>query len=84
MDERVKADLIGRLMDVLPDAAGRLDKCIDDHETFRDMCKDYQECAVGLEHWRATPHVHAERIDEYSQLLMDLENEILWFLKEQE
>ena len=81
MDQQVKAGLVERLQKTLPDVAQRIETCLSEHETFQDMCENYQECALGLEHWRATPQRHKERIEEYAQLLQELEDEILQFLK---
>ena len=84
VDHQVKAGLVERLNDTLPDAAQRIEACLSEHETFQDMCENYEECALGLERWRASPERHKERIEEYVQLLQELENEILQFLKERE
>ena len=81
VDQQVKAGLVERLQNTLPDVTERIEACLCEHESFQDMCENYEECALGLERWRAAPERHGERIEEYSQLMRDLEDEILQYLK---
>jgi len=84
VDLHVRKELAARLREVLPDAADRIDRCLVEYETFRDICENYEECALGLQRWYAAPERFEQRIEEYSRLLLDLEDEILQFLKERE
>ena len=81
MDHQLTAGLVERLKDTIPDAAQRIEACLSEHETFQDMFENYEECALGLERWRAAPERNKERIEEYVQLLQELENEISQFLR---
>jgi hypothetical protein len=45
---------------------------------FRSLCEDYGEAVEALKFWSRSPDARAEkRITEYSQLLIELEREIL-------
>ena len=80
MDLYVKEGLVSRLLEIMPDAAERLDRCLGEYETFRDICENYEECTLGLQRWYAAREPIEGRIEEYSQLLRELEDEILQFL----
>ena len=54
-------------------------------ETFQTLCEDYRQCAVALKRWDASLAEEAlERKVEYSELMKELEDEILKNLNEYE
>jgi hypothetical protein len=44
--------------------------------SFRDLCGDYRKCASVLERWRRSGGVPSPRVDEYTELLDELTEEI--------
>ena len=50
-------------------------------KTFKSICEDYQKCAEALEHWnQSTLEKAPMRVNEYSALLAELEEEIRCYL----
>ena len=52
-------------------------------ESFQVLCQNYQKCAEALEYWTKSEHIEASnRQREYSDLLKELELEIIQSLEE--
>ena len=52
-------------------------------ETFQSICEDYQSCCEALDRWSLSKAEEAAaRKIEYADLLQDLEQEILQYLRE--
>ena len=81
MDTEILAELTRRLETEAPDAAQRINRSLDD-DSFRDMCAEYEDCMNCLSRWRQSSAKHEQRIEEYTQLIQDLEREILEYLRE--
>jgi len=78
VDERILADLVRRLEPNLPDAMQRIRQLLDD-EGFRDMCSEYEDGVKCLDRFHGQ---QPERFREYTELIEDLQQEILCFLQE--
>lgn len=81
MDTQILGELARYLEPEVPDASEKINRFLSD-ETFYDMCSEYEECAKCLRHWARCPAKYARRIEEYSELIRDLEQEILRFFQE--
>ena len=54
-----------------------VDRGLREDATFRDLCRDYRQCAVALERWSlSSDAASASRIQEYAEILDDLSAEI--------
>jgi hypothetical protein len=51
-------------------------------ETFRELCEDYDVCAISLAHIEASDRRPEGILDEYAALLLRLERELLRHLEE--
>lgn len=51
-------------------------------EDFRDLCEDYEACAVTLTRLEAETSSSSDLRNEYAALLLRLERELLRFLEE--
>jgi hypothetical protein len=53
-------------------------RLLQDSDSFRTLCRDFQECANALAHWKRTTAEEAPlRRKEYDELLKELEQEIV-------
>jgi hypothetical protein len=52
-------------------------------ETFRELCEDYDVCAITLDHLQASDRSPEGLRNEYAALLLRLEHELLRHLEEQ-
>lgn len=78
MDEQILADLARRLEPELPDALQKIQRLL--HvEGFRDMCSEYED---GVRCLRRFDDSQPKRTEEYTELIEDLQQEILYFLRE--
>jgi hypothetical protein len=70
-------DARSRIKRAFPGREGLIDRAFRDDPTFRELCRDYRECAIALEEWR---RLHGDgptsRSREYAELLDDLVAEI--------
>ena len=57
-----------------------IDRAYQESASFRDLCRDYRECAQALERWRRLNGVDlSSRTREYLELLAELAEEVeLW------
>jgi len=75
----------GPLHDVLirfPESGDRIRALFDEDEEFRELCEDYAECAAVLERLRRGQGVEAARIEEYCELRLNIEQEVLGRISE--
>lgn len=79
MDRRTVGELARVLELGVPNAAERIEQHLRD-ETFREMYQEYEECTRCLRRWSESPEVHSARIQEYTDLIIDLQKEMLRYL----
>jgi hypothetical protein len=66
------------VMKRFPDQKDALRQKYRTSKSFQDICQNYQKCAEAFQHWAASEDENApERQKEYSQLLQELELEIM-------
>lgn len=60
-----------------PESCDRVLRLLQERESFRSICDDYEQCLLSLRHWRESgiEEAAARRV-EYAALLDDLEAEI--------
>jgi hypothetical protein len=77
---RSRQDARSLVRDAFPGQDALIDSGFRDHPPFRELCRDYRECAVALERWRRlTGEGPSSRAEEYTELLAELAEEIeLW------
>ncbi len=80
MDRETLVELGKRLESEIPNAADEIN-CRLCEEGLREMCLEYEECTRSLHYWEESQSNDKRRIREYSELLADLEREILSYLK---
>jgi hypothetical protein len=66
-------DLLARF----PDSEGRARKLIRQEELFRELCADYAECLEVLRRLRERGSGQDIRIEQYTELRVNLEQEML-------
>jgi hypothetical protein len=81
MDSEIMAELARHLEDEVPETLERITRLLRD-EAFRDMCSEYEECTKCVRRWAQSPAEQQSRIEEYTQLIADLRQEILRYLQE--
>ena len=81
MDRQIVADLVRQLESHLPDVRERIYRSLGD-ANFQDMCSEYKVCTQCLYRWSRSPDQHVKRIEEYTELITDLRQEILHYLQE--
>ena len=71
------------VMSRFPDRKDALRQKYRNNESFQSLCRSYQKCTQALEHWDKSKHAEApNRQQEYSELIIELEQEIIQSLKE--
>ena len=66
-----------------PDHKKTIKRLYREDETFQSICEDYQSCYEALKRWSQSVLAEASaRKIEYADLLRDLEQEILQYLRE--
>lgn len=54
-----------------------VERALRDVESFRALCEDYRECSAALDRWEQRKGAEAaQRREEYTQLLAELDEEI--------
>ena len=62
-----------------------IEKAFSDTQSFRDLCEDYRKCFAALHRWKRRTTVEASpRRQEYTNLLMELGQEIETWLEDAE
>jgi len=64
-----------------PDSELRIARLERSDPDFRDLCRDYADCARVLEEISRNPAPDLNRIEEYRELKFALEREVLEFLE---
>ena len=76
--------LLSQVFSRFPDQKAMILRLLQDRDSFRTLCRDYQECANALAYWKRTAAEEAPlRRKEYDELLKDLEQEIVDHLQEE-
>ena len=71
------------VMERFPDRKDDLRNKYRINESFQSLCRSYQKCNDALDHWAASKHTEApNRQREYSELMAELEQEIIQSLDE--
>ena len=71
------------LMNRFPDRKDALRQKYRSSESFQSICWSYKKCKEALEHWTQSKHKEAsKRQREYTELLKELELEIIQSLEE--
>jgi hypothetical protein len=78
MDDQIIEELARRLEPEFPDAMQQIKRHQHD-ESFQDMCAEYED---GVKCLRGFGQNQRERIDEYTELIDDLQQEILCYLRD--
>lgn len=82
VDRQIVRELIRHLEAQLPDAQERIIERLPGDENFREICLEYEDCAKSLAYWRSSQQPNSDRVDEYAQLLQELEHEVLRLLQD--
>jgi len=70
------------IMERFPAYKDTILRLLKDNEPFKIVSEDYRRCAQALKHWEQSKTREApERVNEYKELLKNLEEEILGHLK---
>jgi hypothetical protein len=65
------------IMSVFPGRDALIERAFRDSNSFRDLCRDYRNCAAALERWRRSEGgASSSRAREYAELLNDLTQEV--------
>ena len=76
--------LLSHVFSRFPDQKAMMLRLLQDSDSFRTLCRDYQECVNALAYWKRTTAAEASlRRKEYDELLKDLEQEIVDHLQEE-
>jgi hypothetical protein len=67
-----------------PDHARSIRRLEAQDATFRAICEDYADALRALEHWRGAGQSAQQRIEDYRQIVTELEDEVLAALGPQE
>jgi hypothetical protein len=66
-----------RILEQLPDLRTQIIDRLAGDTDFQSLCHDYDRCAVALGRFREEAEIVPDRIEEYEQLLAELEKDIL-------
>ena len=83
MDQQIKQELVRHLEDRLRGALGRLEVLLDADERLRDICTEYEDVARCRGRLAPTDARDQEKYDEFTELLHELEKELLSIFSEQ-
>jgi len=75
---------VARVIRQFKDRRTSVEKYHGESSDFRSLCEDYAICERALERWQASDAaMAAQRLQEYTELLMELREEILAWLDRQ-
>jgi hypothetical protein len=74
-------DALAALVRRFPDHARSIRRLEGADATFRAICDDYGEALRALAHWQTADQSALQRVEEYRQLVKELEDEALAALK---
>jgi hypothetical protein len=77
-----RQDTPSLIMRAFPGRDALIERAYRESVSFRDLCRDYRNCAAALERWRRSEDaMSAMRSQEYAELLGVLEAEIATWLE---
>jgi hypothetical protein len=82
LDQQIKQELVRHLEDRMRGALGRLEVLLDADERLRDICTEYEDVARCRGRLAPSDARDQEKYDEYTELLQDLEKELLSIFSE--
>jgi len=82
LDQQIKQDLVRHLQENLPGAAGQLESLLEADQRLRDVSIEYEEVALCRQRLSAAMSRDQEKYNEYTELLRDLEKELLSIFSE--
>lgn len=68
---------IKSIIRIFPDFEEKIDFLFQTNENFRDLCADYILCAGTVQELKNTMSGNSEQINEYEELQLSLQEEIL-------
>jgi hypothetical protein len=77
LNPQIKEELVRRLEESLPGGLGRLEALLDTDERLREICTEYEDVARCRGQLVPTTAKDQEKFEEYSELLRELEEELL-------
>ena len=70
------------IMKRFPEEGQALRRLFQESLSFQSLCNDYRECLAALQHWQQSTSEEAPGWrDEYSHLLLELEQEVRQYLE---
>ena len=72
------------IMERFPEEGQALRRLFQESLSFQSLCDDYRECLAELQHWQQSTSEEAPAWrDEYTHLLLELEQEVRQYLENQ-
>jgi hypothetical protein len=72
------------ILDRFPAKSDRISSLMAENPDFLGVCEDHEECVKALRHWADSQEPEApNRVDEYRNLIQELEEEILGAIDEE-
>jgi hypothetical protein len=65
-----------RVSERFPDDRHAIERLYGQHDEFREMCEHYSECQLVLARFRSSADAKQDRVQEYKDLIEELEQEI--------
>lgn len=83
MSDNRTEDSVARVVSQFRDLKTLIGKCFKESDDFRSLCEDYAVCQRALENWQiSNAATAAQRQQEYTELLTELEKEIHEWLEQ--
>ena len=76
MKKNVVSDPLRDVVARLPESEDRIRELFQDDEHFRELCADYVECMKALQQFQKMGTGPDERIEQYTELFVSLEEEL--------
>ena len=77
VEEHVDPDQLCDVLARFPGSGDQIRKLFQEDEPFRELCADYGECLAALRRFRKEGAVRDDQIEQYTELLVNLEQELL-------
>jgi len=77
MSKRDGHEALHEVHALFPKSGAVIRRLFAEDETFRELCSDYAECAAVLDHLRRSEGDCLDRIEQYTELRVNLEQELL-------
>jgi len=69
------------ILSAFPGHGTLIERALSENKVFRELCRDYRDCAVALDRWRRLNGPwSSSRVREYAELLSQLGSEIVSWL----